>query len=203
MVSPEPKVVVKKTLDCTIRIIPSGSLKRYFQPEQIVSNCKHCPRYGLNWSCPPHDFNVPDYIARFDLAYAIGIKVPLSGFSTEAEAMDYYHRCRRVTNQQLLLYERELSGAVVLIAGHCDLCHTCSKTISLACNYPEQRRRSFESLGFNVSGIVAEFFEYRLQWVKGQTPDSLYIVSGILSHSTCDVDKLKQIFSVQYDGNKK
>ena len=183
--------MMKKTLNYTIRTISIESLKRYYKPEEIISHCQHCPRYGLNWSCPPHDFNVLEYIARFKLAYIIGVKVPLSGFSKKAEAIGYYHECRHAVNQRLLQYELEISGSVVLIAGHCDLCANCFRQVSLECAYPDQRRYSLESLGFKVSEMMADIFDDRLQWATGQTPDHLYIVSGILSNSTCDVSELK------------
>ncbi|MCK5155037.1 MAG: hypothetical protein KAQ69_01310 [Spirochaetales bacterium] len=54
-------MIIKRPLDWVIHIVPIEYLKRYYKPEEVTGYCKHCPRYGKNWSCPPHAFNVKDY----------------------------------------------------------------------------------------------------------------------------------------------
>ena len=184
-------------MDCTIRVIPTESLKKYYKPDEITPYCQHCPRYGLNWSCPPHSFSVTDTFTHFRLAYVIGVKVLLSGFTQKAESLDYYHKCRHAVNQRLLQYEQAMPAALVLIAGHCDICDPCARQVSLACNFPDQQRYSFESLGFKVSEMMADIFDDKLQWDKDKTPDNLYLVSGILSNSTIETDELRQILTGQ------
>lgn len=180
------EMIMERNLDCTIRIIPMESLKRYYRPAEITAYCRKCPRYDLNWSCPPHDFDAMDYMAPFAMVYVMGIKVPLSHLPNKAEAMGYYRDCRHAVNQRLLQYEPKMPGAVVLIAGHCDICGDCSRQVSLACHHPDQRRYSFESLGFKVSEMVEDVFDDTLQWDNGKMPDHLYLVAGILSNSTFD-----------------
>lgn len=185
-------MTMKKTLDCSIDTIPIESLKKHYKPKEIRRHCKNCPRYDMNWSCPPHDFNITDYIERYRTAYVIGVKVSLTGFKQKSAAMDYYYDCRHLINQRLLGYEEEDSGSITLIGGHCDLCDNCTREVSLKCNYPDKKRHSLESLGFKVSEIIEDLFNDKLQWDKGQTPDSLYIVLGILSNAKIDVSELKK-----------
>lgn len=98
-------MTLKEPLDCAVRMIPIDSLRQYYRPEETAGHCKRCPRYGMNWSCPPHDFNVTDYI-----------------------------------------------------------------------------------------------FDDTLQWGKAGTPDSLYIVTGILSNATLDAGELDKVITGSCDG---
>ena len=184
-------MTMKNLPDCAIGIIPIESLKKYYKPEEITGYCKGCPRYEKNWSCPPHNFNVIDYIEQYKMAYAIGVKVSLAGFSKKADSMNYYYDCRRSINRRLLQYETEISYSKVLIGGHCDLCENCTRAISLECNFPDKQRHSLESLGFKVSEIIEDLFDDKLQWNKGKTPDNLYIVLGLLSKESLDLDELR------------
>ena len=183
----------EKRLDCDISLIPIESLKKYYKPEEINGHCKNCPGYSTNWSCPPHDFKVTDYIGRYSMAYAIGVKVSLSGFSKKGEAMDYYYSCRHSINRRLIEHEGNIPDSVVLLAGQCDLCDTCTMQSSLECNYPEKQRHSLESLGFKVSGIIEDFFGDTLQLNKAEMPESLYIVSGILSNIKLDTGEVRKV----------
>ncbi len=193
-------MTLKKPLDCAIRTIPIDSLRQYYRPEETARHCERCPRYGMNWSCPPHDFSVPDYIDRYGMAYAIAVKVSLTGLPEETDSMDYYHDCRRSINQRLLQYETEIPDSVVLIAGHCDLCDDCTRRASSECCLPDKQRHSFESLGFKVSEMIEDLFDDTLQWGKGKTPGSLYIVSGILSNAALDAGELDNVITGSCDG---
>jgi predicted metal-binding protein len=188
-------MIMKRPIDFTIRSIPMESLKRYYEPEEITGYCKLCPRYSLNWSCPPHDFCVTDYIEQYSIAHVIGAKVYLSGFSEKTDSIDYYYDCRRSINSHLLQHETEISDSVILIAGHCDLCDDCTRGAPTKCKFPDKKRHSFESLGFKVSRMIEDLFDDKLQWDKGKTPDSLYVVAGILSGKTLNVQKIKKVFA--------
>jgi predicted metal-binding protein len=194
------KMNSKEPLDCAIRAIPIDSLRRYHKPEETAGHCERCPRYGTSWSCPPHDFSVTDYFERYGMAYAIATKVSLPGLANEPDSMDYYHQCRHSINQRLLQYETEIPDSVVLIAGNCNLCDDCTRPAPSECRLSQGQRYSFESLGFKVSGIIEDFFDDTLQWGKGRTPDSLYIVSGILSNAALDVGELDKAIAGSCDG---
>ena len=186
---------MKRPIDFSIRSIPMDSLKIYYEPEEIIGHCKPCPRYGLNWSCPPHDFSAADYIEQYSIAYIIGAKVYLSGFSDKSDSIDYYYDCRRSINRRLLKYETEISDSEILIAGHCDLCDICTREVSAKCKFSDKKRHSFESLGFKVSRMIEDLFDDTLQWDKGKMPDSLYVVSGILSGKAIDVHEIKKVIT--------
>lgn len=186
---------MKRPIDFTIRSITMESLKRYYKPEEITGYCKRCPRYGLNWSCPSHDFSVTDYIEQYSIVYVMGAKVYLSGFLNKGDSIDYYYNCRHSINRRMLQYETEISDSEILIAGHCDLCDNCTREINLECKFPDKKRYSFESLGFKVSGMIEDLFDDTLKWDKGEAPDSLYVISGILSAKTLNVPELKKIIT--------
>lgn len=179
----------------SLRAIPMESLKKYYKPEEIEGNCQNCPSYGRNWSCPPHDFSVMDYMEKYNTAYIVGVKISLEGFHQKEAAIDYYYKCRHLANRSLLRYEEEIADSAALLGGHCDLCDSCTREVSAECNHPQKKRHSLESLGFKVSEIIEELFDDKLQWDRGKTPDSLYIVLGVLSNENLDLSQLRKAIS--------
>ncbi len=188
-------MTMKKMHNSFLRAISMESLKKYYKPEEIFGHCKGCPSYGKNWSCPPHNFTVMEYIEKYKTAYIVGVKVALEGFKQKEAAIDHYYECRRLANRSLLKYEETLSASVALLGGHCDICDSCTREVSAECNFPQKKRHSLESLGFKVSDIIEDLFDDKLQWDKGKTPDSLYIVLGVLSNETLDLSELRRAIS--------
>ena len=188
-------MTIKKNDNCSVRTIPMESLKKYYKPEEIEEHCKNCPSYGKNWSCPPHSFTVMEYIERYKTAHIIGVKVALEDFDQKEDAIDHYYECRRLVNRNLLRYEERIADSIVLLGGHCDLCDSCTREVSAECKHPQKKRYSLESLGFKVSEIIEGLFDDKLQWDRGKTPHSLYIVLGVLSNETLDLHELRKVIS--------
>lgn len=170
-------------LNCTIHMVPVEQLKPYYQPEMVFGFCSQCQRYGLNWSCPPHDFDTAAYWSRFSRAYVADVKVSLTSCSDSEAALACYYEHQRTVNQRLLSHEATLENSVIFIAGHCELCPVCTRQSGAACTFPTQQRYSLESLGFNVAGIINHIFGDTLQWQQDHIPAYMHIVAGVFTNS--------------------
>ncbi|RXQ87753.1 hypothetical protein EO244_16025 [Ancylomarina salipaludis] len=165
---------------------------QYYFPDEILGYCSKCPNFGAFWSCPPHDFDMAEYLNRYKFVNVIGIKLSLDknlGFDKSLEA---YHAQKKRFNQSLLLIESDFPDCEILISGHCWHCKSCSRDKGNPCNFPDKKRHSLESFGIKISEIIKDKFNDSLQWKKGEMPESLYIVQAILSDQRIDKGKLQQ-----------
>lgn len=180
-----------------IKKITTSELMQFYKPDEIFGNCKNCPRYNKNWSCPPRAFNIEEFVTIFSYTYVISIRFTLSEYSKKEEAIAAYYQYRKKTNYNLL--ERENENYTTLFAGHCERCAECTKVHEQECPHPEEIRYSYESLGFKVSDIVNFCFDEKLQWNNGTTTDSLLIVAGLLSDKELSTDHITAILNSSYN----
>lgn len=153
----------------------------YYKPDEIHSYCQRCPKYGRFWSCPPHNFNIPEYLKQYTFITIIANRIYLEPELSKEEQIACYHHTRKKTNNKLLRRLEKLNDCEILISGHCWLCKTCMRTNSEQCISPEKLKYSLESLGFKISDIINNEFNDSLQWKHDENLKYLYSVQAILS----------------------
>ncbi len=181
---------MKKPPTFRIRQLSMNEIMSTYKPVEIGGHCANCENHGSVWSCPPHAFDPAEYLQDYPHAYVLIGTVYLSGFETQAESIAYYYRTRTRINRALLEYEKTVTDAQALYAGHCDSCEPCTRTQDTACMHPEKLRYSLESLGLKVSDITEKYFDEPLQWAAGKTPDKLLTVPALLTKEAIEQEEL-------------
>lgn len=182
-------------------------------PKTVLGSCQSCDQYGRNHSCPPHIFDVDHYLKAYTSATLIRteiestqlmpLKDQLSYLQLSSRVLDQhrakhehggvdpvsalamfiYDRIKAQMTERLLSFEAFHSGVLGLPPGACTACSVCLKTMDKACHQPQHLRYSLESLGFNVSDVLEQFFNQKLEWTKGELPSVFQTCSCVLSDS--------------------
>lgn len=172
-------------------------LKPYFHPEVFLEYCKACQHYSRIWTCPPYNFDIAKMLGDYKYSYIIGSKLYIkelgAGFKEllNNRDMDYvtgeiYKAARRVLDEKLVGFEK--NRTLVLFAGRCLACSSCTRDMQLPCIHGEKAHYSLESLGYNVSAISEDILGDKILWAKDSLPEYFIFVSAILSHEKMDVD---------------
>ena len=61
--------------DFTVELPIADYIARYRNAERIARYCQDCENYGQSWSCPPFNFNVTEYLTRYETALLIATKI--------------------------------------------------------------------------------------------------------------------------------
>lgn len=133
---------------------PASSLRCL---EEVRAMCAdgHCAMYGNNWACPPHTGTLESYQSLFDGKECCVVLQTVMQQEDEfdVETMMLAEQTHRERIQALA---EALSGtdAVILSAGTCTLCPSCTCPDG-PCVHPEKRLTSMEAAGLLVSDVCS------------------------------------------------
>ena len=71
--------------------------------------------------------------------------------------------------------------------GSCIICDECERKYGRECKEPERVRVSPESLGFDITGILKDYFDIELKWSKDSLPEYYTLLSGLLSKDHIEI----------------
>lgn len=143
---------------------------------EIREYCKEnkCGKYDKNYMCPPSIGDVSKYKILFK-SYTEGIALLLKDNISNHSINKVYKSQIKLHNIILKLENKaKKSGyerAKGFIAGECQLCVPCKKTLNEKCLYPNKSRTSLEAIGVNVisslenKGIKIDFSSNNITWV--------------------------------------
>lgn len=152
----------------------------YRMKELSSESCKLCPNYGKVWSCPPNTPEPACYLEPYRSVFLIAVKVKYSDevrqeFKSQEQVenvrQESYERVKKAVLCRLLEKEKDYPGSKTLGAGRCILCEHCSREEGKPCRYPEKRRYSITSFGFDFSKMLQEIFDIPLQWSSEGLPE--------------------------------
>ena len=176
-------------------------LEEYVDVDTFLEACKACPNYDKIWSCPPYDFDVPEYWKRYSTLELTAIKIifdeSIAGKQlTKEEQQDITKNTilevKEALSRELYEREKQVPGSISLSAGSCSLCKgsctrgackdpQCGSSSTLPCRYPDKMRYSIESLGGNVGLTTGRLMEIELEWIEeGKLPSYFVLVCGLL-----------------------
>ncbi|MDO4545764.1 MAG: DUF2284 domain-containing protein [Bacillota bacterium] len=164
---------------------------RYVNIEEFVKRCRECSSYENTWSCPPFDFDVPEYWQSHELLELTAIKIIFDDvyrgktYSDDVikEITDNsIFKEKQRLSEELFAREKEHPGSVSLSAGSCSLCKGgCGRAVGRPCVFPEKMRYSIESLGGNVGLTISELMGIELEWMEeNKLPAHFVLVCGLL-----------------------
>lgn len=174
----------------TIHQHTSDYIAQYRDIPKFLEYCRECPRYNKCWACPEHSFDTKKYIEGYDHVYIIGAKVPvpesLSQMDMTAEqiaqaAEGVMKAARRVLDPVLLALEQHIPNSLACFGGTCHLCETCTRVEGKPCRFPEKRRPSLESIGFDVASTTEKLLGIELLWCQDSLPPYLTVVSALFT----------------------
>lgn len=149
--------------------------------DKFLGFCRECRSYNTRWSCPPLDFDPLTLWRRFrTLRLSARVLIPRPGTAVPA-LLEGLKREKELLLDELLTLEEACGGSMVLSAGTCNFCETCSRSQGLPCRNPGRMRYSIEALGGDVSKTADRYLRKPLLWIRGdQLPDYLMLVGGLL-----------------------
>ncbi|NLY36188.1 MAG: hypothetical protein GX046_03010 [Tissierellia bacterium] len=151
-----------------IRLISMRALiEEAFFPERVLDYCSRCENYNMHFACPNHQFNISALLNRYPFVLVISHNLPVN--------IDEYYYWRDIIDPILMGYENKLMGQS-LLAGSCRNCDFCFNKGAQDCEFPQLLRYSLESLGFDLSALLAQFFNEELNF----RTDNLNLVYGML-----------------------
>jgi len=119
--------------------------------ERVGLKCFSCPRYNVNWTCPPKipSINYRKVISECDNLVLVYCKMPFNKEqfqSVRLKSTNTIHRTLLAAEK--MLWENNYPLAVSFIGGSCKLCtNGCDP---LACQQPSLARIPLEATGINV-----------------------------------------------------
>lgn len=177
--------------DVAIRRTNMGRLAAdFYDAEKFLPFCRACPNFGKMYSCPPFE-SVPsafsDANAKCTLLLAEISTADFARRDGESVA-DFTKRisdCVRGDFDKYLLAEEAADPArrLAFFAGSCANCPIvpCPRGAKKKCPRPEFVRPSLEAYGFDVAGIIREFFGKELEWTaKEKPPQTLRLLAAIV-----------------------
>jgi len=119
--------------------------------ERVLLNCFYCPRYNINWTCPPKIPNL-DYkkiFSEYENLLVVYYRKDFTGSITDKdreESTNLLHRT--LLKMEKFLWESNYPLAVSFIGGSCKLCKV--GCISGKCENSQLARIPIEACGINV-----------------------------------------------------
>ena len=130
-----------------------------FKPE-LRELCEHnaCGRYARNYTCPPYVGEVNELIARlksfshcviWQNIYSLEDSFDFEGMMEAQEK----HNAMTLSVAREIYAKLGRDNALVLAAGGCSLCDTCTVNTNEPCRYPDDALSSLEAYGIFVAKI--------------------------------------------------
>ena len=123
--------------------------------ERVLLNCFHCPRYKVNWTCPPKipDVDYKKIIQEYDNGLLAYCKMPFTKQKMEIVRRDSTNLLHRaLLAAEKLLWDNNYPLAISFIGGSCKLCaQGCDPD---RCRQPSLARIPIEATGVNVAKSV-------------------------------------------------
>ena len=163
--------------------------EKYVDIEKFSKLCEDCEDYGMNWSCPPFDFDPNDIWKSYNKIKIIAFKYNFTEealsqeFSDEELAMFIKRLERTKLKLMNVIYGLELEnpGSLGLFLGKCNLCMGCTRQFGMPCKMPFKMRYSIESLGGDVDNVIEDIFKTPILYAKdGKLPEYMIFVGGLL-----------------------
>ena len=172
----------------TVTVSTPEFIAKYRDIAKFEGYCHQCPNYNRCYSCPPHGFDVASYLDGYAHGVIIGTKIildpqllqkPLSAAERDRFIEDLTHDYRRLLDATILALEQSIDGARGCFAGPCQFCTECAKVAGEPCRFPQKRRPSLESIGFDLAATSKELLGIELQWSRDALPPYFTLISAL------------------------
>lgn len=141
-----------------------------------------CGFYNRCWTCPPEAGSIEDCMARvkgYPNAVLFQTVTPLED-SYDIEGMHDAAVAHNRLTQKIRQAFRQTNRAMVLGAGACGVCQSCTKPAGEPCRFPDLAITSLEACGVNVSELARIC---GLKYINGANTVTYF---GLLLYQDCE-----------------
>ncbi|WP_263772810.1 DUF2284 domain-containing protein [Propionivibrio soli] len=178
-------------------IASRADMMRYHDPERIQGYCQSCEKHGQYWSCPPFAEPPLAQLGEWTHAVLVTQKTRVACGATKEELIECFLEARQTLCKAMR--NSEVDGALAVVAGHCEGCSICTRSLGIACCAPTRMRYSLEALGFDVTGLAEGLAEQKVHWPAHGLPDYLMTVGALLCPSPEVAMRLYSLFRLARD----
>jgi predicted metal-binding protein len=128
--------------------------------EEVREMCavNKCGAYGTNWSCPPACGTLDECVARIK-PYPSGLILQTIGRMEDSFDYESIQRIEQEHSEHMATFGQKIRplvpGAILLGAGTCRLCPTCTYPVA-PCRFPAEMHSSMEAYGIVVNEICRD-----------------------------------------------
>lgn len=163
--------------------LPIEAILPYWNPKEFNSYCQTgCDNFAKKWTCPPHCPPFKEYAAEYTHIKLILYKTDCDQFSfieSEERALTAYNFAKDLLQDNLR--KRETEAERFIGPNSCEICTICRAAQANACHLPHLIRYNLVAFGFNVTMIMEDLFQHKLEWAKaGKVPNHVSSVGAIL-----------------------
>ena len=163
--------------------LPIEAILPYLNPDEFNAYCQTgCENFSKKWTCPPHCPPFKEYATEHTHIKLILYKTDCDQFSfikSEDRALRAYNFAKDLLQDNLRKSESENQRFIG--PNSCEICTICKAAQEDACHLPHLIRYNLVAFGFNVTKIMEELFDHKLEWAKaGQVPNHVSSVGAIL-----------------------
>lgn len=171
--------------------VPSILLSTYQNKNKFDSLCQiGCTNFERKWSCPPYSPSYTDFTSKYEKILVLLLFAELWQFSyikndyLKIKAANSIMKSRVDKSLRLHLSD----DSYYISTGSCRMCKPCKCKLHLPCAHPDKMSYSFEALGIDVSQMLLDIFDFKLQWYnKGKLPQYTSVVAGLLFNNCLDL----------------
>jgi predicted metal-binding protein len=160
----DQKKLVEDTLELGAVNATVVDVEKILFSDEVRKYCEmnSCGKYGKNWACPPGVGPVSELKARAG-RYKKGLMVQTvhqlkNSFDLKgmmAGGVEHEKVLRNVL--QMTKDKYELTDQLLLGAGNCTICETCSYVDDEPCRFPEDALASLEAYGIDVMKLTKDY----------------------------------------------
>ena len=159
-------------------------LSKYLNPNLFNSYCKNgCPNHSQKWTCPPFCPPFEEYSKNhtsISLYLLYTSPKQFIQFDEKDRSLSAYNFIKE--ELQSFLRKKELPNEKMIAANSCEFCKTCKVAEGKACHIPEKIRYNLVAFGFDVSAIMTDLFQHKIEWAKeNKVPNMVSSVGAILN----------------------
>ena len=172
---------IKNSGACSAAVVSTSDIP--FEPSLIeLCEMNTCGNYGKNWTCPPHVGKTGELIETakkykqiivFQNIYTLEDSFDIEGMSAANKAF------RVLVEQVAATCKEEKLDMLILSAGGCKICDTCTAPSGEPCRFPDRAYASLESYGIFVSKLAQAA---GMNYINGQNTVTYF--GGVLINET-------------------
>ncbi len=179
------------TVKTHVKYLPMQVIRdKYQDREKHLGYCKHCPRYGKKWSCPPLSIDEEAFLGQYAWVYLVCSKIELDSElikqkdtpeKIKAMGWEIMSAVKLDVDAKLRQLEDKLPGSVSLSATACNLCEECTRKDGGICRQPDKLRYAIDAFGFTIVELTKDLFNIDILWSSDHLPEYYTLVHGFLT----------------------
>lgn len=164
--------------------------KKYYDKEKYQGYCRECNSYNKKHSCPPFSEEEDYMLDNYNYIHIVVAKLEYSKDEIEMhkgsdKTYEYtkktFFPVKNYIHERMIKLEGQYENAYYSAMGSCALCEVCEKVEGKDCRYPDKMRISLEAWGYDIGGMLKDYFDIDIKWASDGLPEYYSLLGGIAS----------------------